>query len=136
MNSFFKHTFNKLGDHIGAHAVVQAAPGKNDFWVVTYSLSLVSQIVGVNANAMSSHKVRPERQKVPFCAGSFKNGFGINTHSVENYCQLVNQGNIQVSLGVFNHLRCLCYSYRRCLVRPSSNNFTVKRVYNVGNFRR
>src|SRR5680860_1460595 len=103
MNSFFKHTFHKLGDHIGAHAVVQATSCENDFWVITNSLSLVSQIVGVNANAMSSDEARPERQKVPFCAGSFKNSLGINTHSVEDYRQLINQGNIQVSLGVFNH---------------------------------
>src|SRR5215475_4643262 len=49
-----------------AHAVVDAASCQNDFRMVTSLLSPKSQVVGINANAVSAYKTWLKIQEIPF----------------------------------------------------------------------
>ena len=52
---------------------------------------------------MATNKTRLESEKVPLSAGCSKHLVGIDTHAVENHGQLINEGDIDVALGVFDH---------------------------------
>ena len=99
--------------HILAHAVVDAAASKDNLRVAADFFGLVGQIIGIHANAVPTHKTRPERQEVPLAASGFKHFQRINAHTVKNKGQLVHQGNVDIALRVFNNLGGLGHLYAR-----------------------
>lgn len=72
--------------------------------MITDLLRLMRQIIGINADAMSAHKARTEREEIPFCPRGLENGFCVDSHSVKENSQFVNKRDINIPLSVFNHL--------------------------------
>ena len=123
------HALHQLGHHIGAHAVVEAAPGQDDFRVVADGLGLVGEVVRVYANAVPAHQAGAKRQEVPLGAGGLQHGLGVDAHAVEDHGQLVDQGNVHIALGVFNHLGGFGHADARGLVRAGGDDAGVERVH-------
>ena len=53
--------------NINTHTIVNATPRKNYFRLIANGLRLVSQIIWVHPDTMTTNKSRPKRQKIPFC---------------------------------------------------------------------
>lgn len=131
MDALFHHAFDQLGHNIGSHAVVQAATGEDDFWMVADGLGFMGQVVGVNADAVTADQAWTEWQEVPFGTGSLQDSLGVDTHFVEDHCQFVDQRDIQIALGVFNHLGCFSYFDAAGFVGAGDDDFVVQRIYQV-----
>ncbi len=57
-----------FGDEL-AHIIVDSAPGKNDFGVVTDLFGLVGEVVGVDADAVPADQAGEKLEEIPFGAG-------------------------------------------------------------------
>src|SRR5208283_3990838 len=99
-----------------AHAVVDPAACKDHLGYVPETFGLMGQVVGVNAYAMSSHQPRQERQEVPLSPGCLEHISGPDSHAGKDHSQLIDKGNVDVTLGIFNDLGGLSYFNRRSKV--------------------
>ena len=127
------HGFDELGDHVGAHAVIQAAARQYDLRVVANGFGLVRKVIRVYANAMAAHQAGPEGQKVPLAASGLQHGFGVDVHLVEDEGQLVDEGNVDVALGVFDHFGGFGHFDAAGFVGAGHDDLVVQGVYQVGN---
>ena len=118
--------------HIGAHAVVKAAAGQDDLGVVADRLRLVGEVVRVHADAVAAHQAGAEGQKVPLAAGGLQHGFGVDAHLVEDDGQLVDEGDVDVALGVLDHLGGFGHADAFGLVRAGGDDLQVKGIDQVG----
>jgi hypothetical protein len=134
MDASFHQGFHQLAGHIGAHAVVQAAAGQDDFRVIADGLGLVREVVRVYPDAVAAHQAGTERQKVPLGAGGFQHFFGINAHLVEDKREFVDQGDVHVALGVFNHLGGFGYLDAGGLVGANGDDLVVNGIHQIGHF--
>ena len=66
LDAFFEHEFDDAVGNVGAHAVVHAAAGQDDFGVVAVALGALGEVVGVNANAVAADEAGFEGEEVPF----------------------------------------------------------------------
>ena len=131
-----RHGLDELRDHVGAHAVVQAAPGQDDLGVVADGLGLVRQVIGVDADAVAAHQAGAKRQEVPLGAGGLEHGLGVDAHAVEDDGQLVDERDVEVALGVLDHLGGLGHPDAGRLVGAGGDDLAVERVDDVGHFGR
>ena len=67
-------------------------------------LRLVGEVIRVNADTVTTHQTGEEFQEVPFGSRRFQHRFGINSHLVKDDGKFVHEGNVDISLAVFNHL--------------------------------
>ena len=100
---FLNHEFDNLGCDIFAHIVVEPSTCEDYFGVVAILLCFLGEVVGIDADTVTSDKTRFKGQKIPLCAGSFKHFVGVDTHAVEDHGQFVDEGDVDVALRVFNH---------------------------------
>ena len=135
MNSALKHFFYQLRNNICAHTVVQTSTSKNNFWVVTYSLRLVCQIIRINTDAMTTNKPWTKREKIPLSSRSLEYRFCINTHLIKNNCQLINESNIKIPLRIFNNLSSLSDFNTTRSMSTRNNYLIIKRINKKTNFR-
>ena len=98
------HGLDQLRRYIGAHAVVEAPPGKDDFRVIADRHRLVREVIRIDADAMAADKTRAKGEKIPLRAGRLQHRFGVDAHAVEDHRQFVDQRDIEIALGVFDHL--------------------------------
>ena len=89
LDAAVEHGLYQFAGHVAAHAVVDAAAREDDFRVVADGLGLVGKVVGVYADAVPTHQAGPERQEVPFGAGSLQDCFGVDAHAAEDHGKLV-----------------------------------------------
>ena len=68
-------------------------------------LGLVGQVVGVHADAVATDETGAEGQEVPLGAGRLEHGVGVDPEAFEDHRELVDQGDVQVALGVLDDLR-------------------------------
>ena len=99
-----EHELDDLAGNVRAHAIVDAAAGKNDFRVAADFLGLVGQVVGVDADAVATDETGAEREEVPFAAGGGKYGVGVEAEPIEEHGQFIDEGDVDVALGVFDDL--------------------------------
>ena len=126
--AFLEHELDDAVGHVGAHAVVHAASGEDDFRVVAVALGALGEIVGVNAYAVATHKARLEGKEVPLGGSCFENVLGIDAHEGEYLRQLVDEGYIDVALRVFNHLCGFGNFNRGCEMSACGDNTTINLV--------
>ena len=136
MDAALGHGFDELGDHVGAHAVIQAATGQDDLGVVAHGLGLVGEVIRVHANAVAADQTGTKGQEVPLAAGGLQHGFGVNVHLVEDERQLVDEGDVEVALGVLYDFGGFGYFDTRGLVGAGGDDLLVERVHQVGNLGR
>ena len=115
-----------------AHGVVDTTAGQQDVRVVTHGLSFLDQVIRIHANAVATDQAGLEGQKVPFGTGSFQHFVGIDAKAAEDKGKLIDQGNVGVALGVFNHLGGFGHFKTAGLVRACGNDAAVQRIYKVG----
>ena len=104
VDGLFQHQLDHLPGHVATHAVVDAPSCEDDFGVVADFLCLVGEVVRVHADAVAADEAGAERQEVPLGAGGFEDIEGIDAKAVEDQRQFVHQGNVEVALGVLDHL--------------------------------
>ena len=92
-----------FGDEL-AHAVVGLASAQHHLRVVADALGLVGEVVRVHADAVAAHQAGAEGQEVPLGAGGLQHVQGVDAQLVEDQCQLIHQGDIEVALGVLDDL--------------------------------
>ena len=90
-----------------AHLVVDTPAGKDDFRVVADLLRLVRQVVRIDADAVATNQPRSKGQEVPFCARRQQHILGVDAEAMEDQRQFVDEGDVQITLGIFDHLRRL-----------------------------
>ncbi len=78
---------------------------------------------------MSPNQPRTEGKEVPFCSGRFQNRVRINVHLVEDDGQLVDQSDVEITLGVFDYLCSLGHFDGGRLMRTCCDNLIVKRIH-------
>ena len=98
------HQLDRLISHVLAHTVIDAAPRQDDLRVVAEHIGLMRQIVGIDADAVSPYQSRAEVQEIPFRARGFQYLGRVDSDLVEDQCELVDQRDVEVPLGVFDHL--------------------------------
>ena len=59
--SVLDELLQRLLRNVGAHAVVDSPPRQNDLRMVSDHFCLMSQVIGVDADAMAAHQAGPER---------------------------------------------------------------------------
>lgn len=98
---FHEALYGGLGDVL-AHGIVTLAAGEDHFGVIAFHLGFVGEIVRVNADAVAAHKAGSEGEKIPLGSRGFKNIEGIDVQGVEDDGQLIDEGDVEVPLRVFN----------------------------------
>ena len=86
------------------HAVVDAAAGQDDFGMVARLLGAIGQVIGIDADAVAADQTGLKRQEIPFGAGRRQHVAGVDVERLENQRQLVHERDVEVALGVFDHL--------------------------------
>jgi len=131
-----EHGLDQLRHHVGAHAVVEAAAGEDDLGVVADGLRLVGEVVRIHADAVAADQARAEGQEVPLAAGGLQHGLGVDAHLVEDDGQLVDEGDVDVALGVLDDLGGLGHLDAFGLVGADDNDLAVELVDQLGHFGR
>ena len=95
---------DQLRDDIGAHAVVDAAAGQDDLAGGSRSPRLVGQVVRIDADAVAADQAGRNGRKFHLVPAACQHLFGVDAHPVEDERQFVDQGDIDVALGVLDDL--------------------------------
>ena len=104
LDAFLEHQFDGLRGDVFAHAVVDAAAGEDDLGVVAVALGALGEVVWVHADAVAADEARAEGEKVPLGACGFQDVQGVDAHLVEDLGELVDEGDVDVALGVLDNL--------------------------------
>ena len=91
-----------------AHGIVCVAPGQNDMWLMPQLLGAVSEIVGVDTDAVSSHQAGLEREKVPLRARRVEHIPDRQIKLGKDLGQLIHERDVDVPLRVLDDLCRLC----------------------------
>ena len=100
--------------------------------MVAHFLRLVGQVVRVHANAVPAHQAGAERQEVPLGAGGFEHFERVDAELVEQDRQVVDQRDVEVALGVLDHLGGLGDLDAAGLVGACGDDARVQAVDEVG----
>ena len=127
--AFLQHQLYGLVGYVSAHAVVHAAPGKDNLGVVPQSLCALGQVVGVHRYAVATNKAWVHLYEVPLGASGFQHVLGVYAHQGENLRQFVDKGNVDVSLAVLDNFGSFGHLDARCLVGTVYEHSIVHFVY-------
>ncbi len=98
-----QHALDNVARGVAGHVVVHAATSQDDLWVVTQLFGFVRQVIRVHANTVAANHAGPEGQEIPLAACGFKHFKGIDADALEDDGELIDEGDVQVALAVFNH---------------------------------
>ncbi len=129
------HQFYQPAGHIAAHVVVYTASRKNDLRMVADGLGLVGQIVRVYAYAVSAYQTGPEGKEVPLGSRRLQHLPGVYPQASEDEGQLIDEGNVDVPLGVLYDLCRFGHADGRGLVGAGSDDSCIETVHTLGDFR-
>jgi hypothetical protein len=132
VDGLLQHQLDHLPGDVAAHAVVDAPAGEDDFGVVADFLRLVGQVVGIDADAVATDEAGAEGQEVPLGAGGFEHVQGVDAQAVEDQRQFVHQGDVEVALGVLDHLGGFRHLDRTGLVGAGGDDAAIQRIDEVG----
>ena len=83
------------------------------------------QVVGIDADAVSADESRREGQEIPLGAGCGEHVPGVDAQTGENEGKLVHQRDVEVALGVLDHLGCFRHPDVRGPVDPRRDHGLV-----------
>ena len=135
VDALAQHQLDHLVGHVAAHAVVGAATGQDDLRVVAHLCRLVGQVVRIHADAVAADQARPERQEVPLGAGRFQHVQGVDAELVEQDGEVVDQRDVEVALGVLDHLGGFRHLDAGRLVGAGGDDAGVQRIDEIGDSR-
>ena len=68
----------------------------------------LSQIIGINPDAMPTDQTGGEIQEIPFCPGGFQNVIDGDAKLLKNHGNFIDKGDVNIPLGIFDNLGGLC----------------------------
>ena len=131
-----QHQPDHIAGGVARHVVVDPAPGEDDLRVIADLFRLVGQIVRVNADAMPADHARAEGQEVPLAARCLENLQRVDIEAVEDDRKFIDQGDVQVALGVLDDLGCFGHLQAGCREGAGGDDAGVERIDRLGDFRR
>ena len=132
-HAFFVHQLDDLISHVLTHRVIQSAGTHHDTRPYAIDLCSLYQIIGIDADAVTSHQSWREFNEIPLRRSSLDDIVGINAHDVKHPGQLVHKGYVHVTLRVLNNLGSLGHLDAGCLVCSVDQYRVVHAVYQVCN---
>jgi hypothetical protein len=72
------HHSHTLASNSSAHGIIHSSAGENNLWMISSSLCPVSQVIGINPNAVATHKAWGKVEKIPFGSGGSEHLRGID----------------------------------------------------------
>lgn len=131
MDTAFEHQLDCLRGDVASHIVVEPSSGENHLRVIADLLGLVGEIVGINADAVSANETRAEGEEVPLGPGCPQHLQGVDAQTVEDQGQFVDEGDVDVALGVFDDLGRLGHAHRTGLEGAGGDDQPVEAVDKV-----
>src|SRR5690348_10860829 len=104
--------------------------------MIAKTLRLMREVVRVNTDTVTSDKSGFEWKEIPFRSRGLEHFVCINTHAFEDQCKLVDEGDVNITLRVFNDLSSFRDFYRRCFVSSCDDDFLIKLIYFLSDLRR
>src|SRR5690349_24595873 len=104
--------------------------------MIAEAFCLVRKVIRVDAYTMTPDKARFERKKIPFCSCGLKYFMGVDADTVEDQRKLVDKGNVNVTLGIFNHFCRFSHLDGGCFVGACLDDLLIKVVDFFSDFRR
>ncbi len=117
LDAFLQHQLHHLIGHVAAHGVVHTSSRQDDLGVVAVALCCLRQVEGVHADAVAAHQPGLEGEEVPLRPRCLEHILRVDAHLVEYLRQLVHEGDVDIPLRIFDHLRCLGHPDGGCQVR-------------------
>ena len=136
VDAVLQHQPDHVACRIARHVVVDAAPGEDNLRVIADLFGLVRQVVGVNADAMPADHARAERQEVPLAASRLENFERVDVEPVEDDREFIDQGDVQVALGVLDDLGGFGHLQAGGREGAGGDDAGVERIDCLGHFRR
>ena len=135
-HSLFIHTLDGLVGHVITHTIIQATGIAHHTGQNTIDLCFLYQIIGVNADAVTSHQSWTEFDEVPLAGSGLNHIACIDAHRIENLRQLVHESDVHITLTVLNNLAGLCYLDARGFMGAVDKDTVINLINIVGNLRR
>ena len=130
------HFLDQLAGDIAAHAVVDAAARQDHLGPVAQRLGLVGQVVGIDPDTVAPHQAGPEVQEIPLGRRRVEHLLSVDTHAMEDQGEFVDQGDVQIALGVLDHLGGLGHPDRTGPVGARRDDGPIQRIDELGRLRR
>ena len=99
-------------------------------------LGLVGQVVPIYADTVAAEQAGATRQEVSFGASGFEHHAGVQAQFAGQHGQFVDQGDVDVALGVFDDLGSFGDPDAGGLVSAGGDDFGVESVAKIGGFLR
>ena len=96
--------------------------------MVAQLLRFVGQVIGIDADAVPADESGAKRQEVPLGAGGFEHFFSIDTDSLEDHREFVDERDVHVTLRVLDHFGRFGDLDARGFVRARRDNRFVNLV--------
>ena len=93
--------------------------------MITGFLGPVGQIIGIHADTVAPDQPRRERQEIPFGLGGGQHVRRVDLEQMANGRELVHKGDVQVALGVLDHLGSLGNFDGRCFVNAGCHDGAI-----------
>ena len=84
MNAFLRHQAHDFSGYGVAHGLVDLPGCGYNSGLEAGALCLGYQVVGIDADTVTSHQAGLEGQKIPFGASGLQHIVGVNTQALEN----------------------------------------------------
>ena len=91
-------------------------------------LRLVGEVVGIDADAVATDQTGTKGQKVPLGARRLQHFLGVDAEAMEDQGQLVDQRDVQIALGVLDHLGRLGHPDRTGPAGAGTDDRSIKPV--------
>src|ERR1035437_3521876 len=99
---FMNHQLKYFVGYKKSNTIIDMPSRKNYLRHITHRFSFTCQVIRINTDTMTTYQSRMVFQKVPFCGGSFNHIVCIDADPVENKGKFIYEGDIQITLGIFN----------------------------------
>ena len=104
--------------------------------MIAKCLGLVREIIGVHADAVTANQARPERQEIPFGRSGIEDLVCVDAHPLEDDRQLVDQRDVEIALGILDHLGGFGDHDVGRNERPGINDLAIEGIDPKGGFGR
>ena len=94
---------DRVGDPL-AHAVIGRPPGEDHARQIAEALRAVAEIIRIDADAVAADQARAEGEEIPLGPGGLEHVQGGDAELAENLGDLVHEGDVDVALGILDHL--------------------------------
>ncbi len=131
-----RHCLGDAGGEVIAHAVVDATAGEDDLGLVAGGLGAGGEVVGIDADAVAADQAGAEVEEVPLGAGGVQHVVDGEAEAAEDHGHLVDEGDVEVALGVLDHLGGLGGADVRGDVDAAAGDLAVEGGEALGHLRR